>query len=123
MPAKEGAMKKKELGRALSERLKALREAKGLSQQELATGADLSMSLVAKLEQGKKADPRVSTVLALASTLGVGPGAMLDNLVPAGEAAGEESGPAEEAPASSDDGAGAGRKKKKGGKKRKAKRR
>jgi transcriptional regulator with XRE-family HTH domain len=115
-------MKKKELGRALSERLKALREAKGLSQQELATGADVSMSLVAKLEQGKKADPRVSTVLALASTLGVGPGGMLDNLLPAAEAAGEKSGPVEKAPASPDEPFGKRRKKKKPGKKRKPKR-
>ena len=116
-------MKKKELGRALSQRLKALREAKGLSQQELATGAAVSMSLVAKLEQGKKADPRVSTVLALANTLGVGPGAMLDNLAPAAEAAAEESGPAEEAPASPGEPFGKRRKKKKPGKKRKPKRR
>src|SRR5262249_29061409 len=115
-------MKKKELGRALSERLKALREAKGLSQQELATGAGLSMSLVAKLEQGKKADPRVSTVLALAATLEVGPGAMLDNLAPAAEAAGDESAPANGAPEPSGEHPRGGRKKKKAGKKRKSRR-
>jgi transcriptional regulator with XRE-family HTH domain len=119
---KEDTMKKKELGRALAERLKVLREAKGLSQQELAMGAGLSMSLVAKLEQGKKADPRVSTVLALASTLAVGPGAMLDNLAPAAEDASEEHGPAEEAPALAGEESGEGRKKKKAGKKRKPKR-
>jgi transcriptional regulator with XRE-family HTH domain len=38
------------------------------------------MSLVSKLEQGKKADPRVSTVLALASALGVPPGDLLNDL-------------------------------------------
>ena len=70
----------KKLAKKLSERLRSLREAKGLSQQELATGADVSMSLVSKLEQGTKADPRVSTVLALASALGVAPGDLLNDL-------------------------------------------
>jgi transcriptional regulator with XRE-family HTH domain len=122
MLRKEGVMKKKAMGRALSERLKALREARGLSQQELATGADLSMSLVAKLEQGKKADPRVSTVLALACTLGVSPGALLDNLLPAGEIAGGAAGPSEAEAAAPGEGAAAGRKNKKAGRKRKARR-
>jgi transcriptional regulator with XRE-family HTH domain len=71
---------KNRLAQLLSERLRSLREAKGVSQQELATGAGLSMSLVAKLEQGKKADPRVSTLLALASALDATPGAMIDGL-------------------------------------------
>ena len=115
-------MKKKELAQALSERLRALREAKGLSQQDLAMGAGVSMSLVAKLEQGKKADPRVSTVLALASTLGVGPGAMLDNLAPADGAAGDESSPANGPPGPSDEPPRAVRKKKKSGKKHKSRR-
>ena len=44
---------------------------------------DLSVSLVAKLEQGKKADPRASTLLALARSLGVTPGTLLDDLLPA----------------------------------------
>jgi transcriptional regulator with XRE-family HTH domain len=61
-------------------RLKELREQAGLSQQELAVKADLSLSLVAKLEQGKKADPRVSTVLALTGALGVKPGGLLDGV-------------------------------------------
>jgi DNA-binding XRE family transcriptional regulator len=45
--------------------------AAGLSQQELATKAGLSMSLIAQLEQGFKDDPKLSTVRALANTLGV----------------------------------------------------
>jgi transcriptional regulator with XRE-family HTH domain len=70
----------KKLGKAISKRIKALREASGLSQQEVAVRADLSLSLVAKLEQGKKADPRASTLLALAVALGVPPGQLLDDL-------------------------------------------
>ncbi len=70
------------LAKALSLRLKELREASGLSQQEVAVKADLSLSLVAKLEQGKKADPRASTLLALADALGVRPGRLLENLFP-----------------------------------------
>ncbi len=73
---------KKKLGKAISRRLKGLRDKAGLSQQDLATKADLSVSLVAKLEQGKKADPRASTLLALADALGVKPGALLEDLFP-----------------------------------------
>src|SRR5918997_1590085 len=70
----------KKLAKALSLRIKALREAAGLSQQDVAVRGDLSLSLVAKLEQGKKADPRASTLLALADALGVKPGSLLDDL-------------------------------------------
>jgi transcriptional regulator with XRE-family HTH domain len=69
-------------GKAISVRLKSLRESAGLSQQEVAMRADLSLSLVAKLEQGKKGDPRASTLLALAKALGVKPGAILEDLFP-----------------------------------------
>src|SRR5262245_31364953 len=72
------------LAKALSQRIKRLREAAGLSRQEVARRGDLSLSLVAKLEQGKKADPRASTLLALARALGVRPGALLDDLFPPG---------------------------------------
>jgi transcriptional regulator with XRE-family HTH domain len=79
------------LARALSQRIKRLREAAGLSQQEVATRGDLSLSLVAKLEQGKKADPRASTLLALARALEVRPGDLLDDLFPPGaESEGDE---------------------------------
>jgi transcriptional regulator with XRE-family HTH domain len=74
---------KKKLARALSARIETLRETAGLSQQEVAARGDLSVSLVAKLEQGKKANPRASTLLALARALGVTPGALLDDLLPA----------------------------------------
>ncbi len=70
------------LKKALALRLKALRDKAGLSQQDVAMRGDLSLSLVAKLEQGKKADPRASTILALSEALGVKPGALLDDLFP-----------------------------------------
>jgi len=70
------------LAKAIAARIKELREAAGLSQQEVAMRADLSMSLVAKIEQGKKGDPRASTLLALSEALGVPPGRLLENLLP-----------------------------------------
>jgi transcriptional regulator with XRE-family HTH domain len=70
------------LARTLSQRIKRLRKAAGLSQQEVATRGDLSVSLVAKLEQGKKAAPRASTLLALARALDVTPGELLEDVTP-----------------------------------------
>ena len=55
----------------IADRLRAFREAAALSKQELATKAGLSISVVSHIEQGKKADPRASTVQALAQALGV----------------------------------------------------
>ena len=52
-------------------RLKALRDAEGLSQQELADRAGLPLGRVYKIEQGDAADPRWSTILKLAAGLGV----------------------------------------------------
>jgi transcriptional regulator with XRE-family HTH domain len=52
-------------------RLQEMRRAAGLSQQQLATAAGLSLSLIAQLEQGAKLDPKVSTLRALAKVLGV----------------------------------------------------
>jgi transcriptional regulator with XRE-family HTH domain len=72
----------KKLAKLISQRIRTLREATGLSQQEIAVKGDLSLSLVAKLEQGKKADPRASTLLALARALDVRPGELLDDLTP-----------------------------------------
>lgn len=69
------------LSKKIAYRLQTLREAAKLSQQEVADKADLSLSLIAKMEQGRKADPRASTVLALAAALGVRPGELLEDLV------------------------------------------
>jgi transcriptional regulator with XRE-family HTH domain len=56
---------------AMARRVKQLREARGMSQMSLAVAAGLSMSVVTQLEQGYKADPRVSTAVALSRALGV----------------------------------------------------
>ena len=70
------------LSKNMAFRLRTLREASGLSQQQVAERADLSLSLIAKMEQGRKADPRASTILALAEALGVRPGQVIEDLTP-----------------------------------------
>ncbi len=54
----------------LARRVKELRERAGMTQQQLAGAAGLSMSVVTHIEQGIRPDPRVSTILALAKALG-----------------------------------------------------
>ena len=49
--------------------LKRLRLAAGMTQQGLAVAAGLSLSIVAQIEQGVNADPRGSTLGALAGAL------------------------------------------------------
>jgi transcriptional regulator with XRE-family HTH domain len=51
------------------ERLKRLRAAAGMTQQELATAAGIAMSAVAQMETGKIINPRLNTVQALAAAL------------------------------------------------------
>lgn len=68
------------LQKKIAYRLQTLREKAGLSQQEVAEKADLSLSLIAKMEQGRKADPRASTLLALAKALGVRAGELIEDL-------------------------------------------
>ena len=53
------------------ERLKALREEAGMTQEKLARAADLSLMTVAKLEHKEGVDPNWSTVVKLARALGV----------------------------------------------------
>lgn len=69
------------LSKKIAYRLQTLREAAKLSQQEVADKSELSLSLIAKMEQGRKADPRASTILALAGALGVRPGELIEDLV------------------------------------------
>lgn len=56
----------------LSANVLRLRKAAGLSQQKLATAAGLSISIISQIEQGATADPRGSTLRAIAGALGVG---------------------------------------------------
>jgi transcriptional regulator with XRE-family HTH domain len=58
-------------------RLKQLREAHGLTQQELAVAADVSVSIVFQIEQGRQTNPKIATLLALAGALGVSVSALL----------------------------------------------
>ncbi len=68
------------LQKKIAYRLRTLREAAGLSQQDVAERAKLSLSLIAKMEQGRKADPRASTLLALAGALGIRAGQLIEDL-------------------------------------------
>ncbi|MBN9122359.1 MAG: helix-turn-helix transcriptional regulator [Planctomycetes bacterium] len=80
------------LSKKIAYRLRTLRESAHLSQQEVADRSDLSLSLIAKMEQGRKADPRASTILALAGALDVRPGQLIEDLVepPDGTVAGKK---------------------------------
>src|ERR1700748_3278994 len=54
---------------AFGEQLKALREAAGFTQEELATIAGLSVHAVSALERGERRRPHVDTVRALSAAL------------------------------------------------------
>lgn len=73
-------MTAKELPEDFGRRFKALREAAGLSQQAVAQRAGVSLSVVFQIEQGKKKDPKLSTVAALADALGMTVGELADEL-------------------------------------------
>lgn len=62
--------KEKRRETAFGARLRALREAAGLTQAELAEQAGMLSSVLARLERGER-EPQWSTVLALASALDV----------------------------------------------------
>lgn len=53
----------------LGDRLRELRREKGLTQQQLAEKARVTLSIITKLERGANSDPRWSTVQALADAL------------------------------------------------------
>jgi transcriptional regulator with XRE-family HTH domain len=53
----------------IAENVKRLRKAAGMTQQQLAVAAGLAVSHVAQIEQGINADPRGSTLQALARAL------------------------------------------------------
>jgi transcriptional regulator with XRE-family HTH domain len=55
----------------IAKHLRSARDDAGLSQQQLAMAAGLSVSVVCQVEQGKTPDPRISTVVRLADALSV----------------------------------------------------
>lgn len=57
--------------RALGERIKQLREERGLTQEELASRARLSRIYIAKLEQGDRLSPSFPALERIARALGV----------------------------------------------------
>jgi transcriptional regulator with XRE-family HTH domain len=62
----------------VADRVRTLRDDKGLTQMQLAVAAGMSLSLVAKIEQGETPDPRWSTMRKLARALGVPLDALAD---------------------------------------------
>lgn len=52
-------------------RLQELRKRAGLTQQELAVRAGVSLGAIAQLESGRRRFPRIKTALAIARVLGV----------------------------------------------------
>lgn len=63
---------------AIGEHIRALREAAGLSQDDLAARCDVDKSKISQIENGKK-DYNISTLLELARGLGKHPKKLLDN--------------------------------------------
>ncbi len=61
------------------ERLRTVREQRGLSQETLATRADVHRTHIGALEQGQR-DPHLSMLLILADALIVPPGDLFDGL-------------------------------------------
>jgi XRE family transcriptional regulator, fatty acid utilization regulator len=67
------------LAMPIKDKLKELRTAAGMTQQDLAMKAGLSISAVVQLEGGKVPDPRISTLRALARALGVSVDRLTEN--------------------------------------------
>jgi transcriptional regulator with XRE-family HTH domain len=66
----------------ISENMKRLRAAAGMTQQSLAIAAALSVSVVSQIEQGTNSDPRMTTLVALARALGVTVDALISGEAP-----------------------------------------
>lgn len=69
--AKERPRKVQGHGAVIGRRINGLRTGAGVTLQDLSNRAGVSISVLSKLESGKIADPRISTVFALARALGV----------------------------------------------------
>jgi transcriptional regulator with XRE-family HTH domain len=70
-----------ELGQLIRQRRKALK----LTQEQVARRADLSLTVVHKIEAGSIRDPHYSTLAAIAGALGVDIGELVRDPVPLGE--------------------------------------
>ena len=65
---------------AFGERLKALRDTHGVSQDALARETDVHPTAIGRLERGSR-EPRLTTILRLARGLDVRPGELVDDLL------------------------------------------
>ena len=65
--------------RAFGQRVRELREARGLSQEELRNAADVHTTAVSRMERGER-EPRLTTILRLARGLDVEPGELVNGL-------------------------------------------
>jgi transcriptional regulator with XRE-family HTH domain len=63
----------------LAANIRALRQDRGYSQEDLATASEMSRSVISRIERGEH-EPRVSTLLALSAALGVMPAEFLNGL-------------------------------------------
>ena len=64
---------------AFGERLRELRDHKGLSQDALAHATDIHPTAIGRMERGAR-EPRLTTILRLADGLGLQPGELLNEL-------------------------------------------
>jgi transcriptional regulator with XRE-family HTH domain len=64
----------------IGHQLKAARLRAGLSQEALASAAGMRVATISRAENG--AEPRLGTVLSLASALNLSPGVLIDGVVP-----------------------------------------
>jgi transcriptional regulator with XRE-family HTH domain len=74
-----GQAQDEKLIRKFGRNLKDIREQKGISLRDLALEADLSANTISEIELGKR-DPRMTTVVKLASALGIDPADLLPKL-------------------------------------------
>jgi transcriptional regulator with XRE-family HTH domain len=74
-----GQAQDEKLIRKFGRNLKEIREKKGVSLRDLALEADLSANTISEIELGKR-DPRMTTVVKLASALGIDPADLLPKL-------------------------------------------
>lgn len=69
-----------EISERFAQNLARQRQARGLSQEELAGRADIHRTQISLIEGGKRM-PRLDTLVKLAGALGVEPGALLEGIV------------------------------------------
>ena len=60
------------LGSAIGRMIQETREKRGLSAEKVARRADISVDTIRSIEQGRVPNPRIGTVVTIASALGVG---------------------------------------------------